>query len=230
MNDAPGVQKTVGQQKDKFDWKTACIAGISAVAAAALSGVFTSCSVSSEIEAAKENADTAYARSAVVADTAYAREVGKEATAKYLGILLDAEKLNGQVISKIRSGIGSDDRAKLAGDIDGKIAELRAAKVLVDLVGSEDLRDMADLTIDLYGEIGGGLQGILASNNVDSLQDYDRDEGRLHCAMNAGRITFTDTAQQFLKLGEEKPDFTNNCYAKWMVDENKWHPDMKRVT
>lgn len=219
MNDAPGAEKNVGQQENKFDWKTAGIAGISAVVAAALSGVFTSCSVESQIEAAEDNADTAYAR-----------EVGKEATAKYLGILLDAEKLNGQVISKIRSGIGSDDeRAKLTADIDGKIAELRATKGLVDLVGSDDLRGMADLTIDLYGEIGGGLQGILAGHNVASLQDYDRDEGRLHCAMTAGRITFTNTAQQFLKLGGEKPDFTNNCYAAWLVDENKWHPRMKPV-
>ncbi|MDF2048872.1 hypothetical protein [Arthrobacter sp. Cr_A7] len=196
---------------------------LAAVLAAYLTGLFTSWNVSDEIDAAVSQANTAYTRDA-----------GTAANTKYLGVLIDTEELHARVVKAIRGGIDKETKAKLIAEIDTKTGEMKAAKGPVDLIAEENLRHMADLSINLYGQNAGDLRAALEAvdstprpdlvQKYGSVPGYESEKGtRLHCAMSAGRITFTETAQKALGLRNDFPDFKDGCYTDWIIEREKWH-------
>lgn len=180
---------------------------------------------------------------------AYTRGIGTTAYTNYVGVLIEAENLFTRARAAVAAGVTSGNAGQLHTDIEAMEVKIKATKSPVDLVATGELREMADLTIDLYGENAGGLKAKLSVVRDDedlkdpaavSIPDPDFDfggtwikhpgaeSGRLDCAEEAGRVIFTEAAQHLLQLGVPQPDFTNDCYRDWLTDESKWHPDVPR--
>jgi hypothetical protein len=103
--------------------------------------------IESQLDAARDDARTAYER-----------EIGTVALTTYLSALIDAEAEQGRVILAISEGTTSDERTELSAALDSVSAKLKAAKGPVDLIATQDVGNLAALSIDLYGANSGLLK------------------------------------------------------------------------
>lgn len=180
----------------------ATLALVAAGGAAALTGHFTAQGIRDEITAATSEAKMAYTRG-----------VGTDVTSKYLAVLLDAEDLHAQAESLLQGGtIPKKTKEQLIEEIGANTLKMKAAKGPVDLVATPELRDIADLSMNLYGRVGGDLTAMLRGDSSQRPSDI---KGWLKCETEAGRFRFTETAQNFLGLDKPLPEFNNFCYFDW---------------
>jgi hypothetical protein len=158
------------------------------------------------------------------ADTAYSREVGTAAFEDYLEVLVDAETVQARAVESIENGTTSVEREQLIDDLNESLAEVKEKKIPVDLALTGTTGDLAVLTIDLYGKNSGDLAKLLKDAVSDagdpgSVSAFIGEKGRLTCATNAGRTTFTTAAQVILKLRKIPPEIDPNCYKDWKSDQ-----------
>lgn len=179
------------------------------------------------------------------AETLYKREIGTAAATNYVAVLIEAENLFSRALIAGESGVSEADTTNFIGEIDAIILKLETVKAPMDLVATGNLRKMTDLSMDLYGLNGGDLRkGFMDVINEKTFDQENKEFGkpkgdptvppmgeRLTCAENAGRIVFTETAQQFLKLVDAEPTgFDNSCYTAWLTNKDKWHEDVLKKT
>jgi hypothetical protein len=194
-----------------------------------LSGVITGIA---SVAAAIVVSVVSYNAAVEAADTAYSREVGTTAFSDYLEVLIDAETVQAHAVSSIQKGTTAAEREQLIDDLDETLAEIKEKKIEVDLVLTGTTGDLAVLSIDLYGKNAGDLATLLTDADSDagdseSVSDYIGDKGRLTCAINAGRTTFTEAAQVTLKLRKVPPEIESSCYQDWMSPHTRVldHPE-----
>lgn len=233
-----------GDQQAKATVKGAWIAAGTAMVTVLLTGL----GLSQQLTAAQD-----------AANKSFTREIGTDAYTAYVAVLIDAETLFSQVRQSIARGVPSDRADQLKADVDAMLIRIKEDKAPVDLVATSELREMADLTINLYGKIGGDIKykldqrapacspatqpeppcgtavlpdDFFGDNQVPAGQVKDQRfmVHRITCAEEAGRIVFTETAQKLLELEVPEPDFSDACYTDWLTEEDKWHKTVREAT
>lgn len=186
------------------------------------------------------------------ASQSFTRGISTGPYTAYVAVLIDAETLFSRVRKDIAVGVPSDRADQLKADVDAMLIRIKKDKAPVDLVATGELREMADLTINLYGKIGGDIiykldqrechpkpphgsecettpvvlpDASFGDNKVPPGEEADQSFmiHRISCAEGAGRVVFTQTAQKLLDLGVPDPKFGNACYTSWLPEKDKWH-------
>lgn len=231
-----------GDHQARATVKGAWIAAIATILTVVATVLATAQGLSKQLEAAQ-----------AAANKSFTREIGTGPYTAYVAVLIDAEILFSRARKDIAVGVPSDRADQLKAEVDAMLIRIKEDKAPVDLVATGELREMADLTINLYGRIGGDINYKLDQREClakplpgskcetptvvlpdDSFGDNTVPPGkeadqsfmihRISCAERAGRVVFTQTAQKLLELGPvPEPVFSDDCYRSWLPERDTWH-------